>query len=109
MMKKSWFFLDDTAKLAFAAAVGTKLAAYVDDVEMMDENHMGRRWATAICHILDERYDRLTEEELGWLVKGMLGDMFRETFWGHVALIDARVIRRNDSEIRIAYCVALFE
>ena len=108
-MKKSWFFLDDDALLAFAASVGLKLTAYVDAVEMVDENSMARRWATASCHILEEKYSGLTEDELGWLVKGMIGDMLRRTFWGHEFLVEARVHLYSGEEVKIAYLTEVFE
>lgn len=108
-MRRSSFVLDEEAQLAFAAAVGMKLAACVDEVEMLDENHKARRWAAVKCHQLEKKYERLTEAELGWIVEGILVDMLRNTFWGQEFWVNARVSLRNNDKIQIAYRIKIFE
>ena len=108
-MRRTWYFLPDEALLGFAASVGMRMMDCVTEQEMVDENHMARRWATVRGHLLEAKYDGLTEEELGWLAEGMLRKVIQETVWGHEAMVKAQVHLYGDSAVSIAYLVELFE
>ncbi len=108
-MKPSFFFLENEAKLAFAAAVGTKLAAYVDGVEMRDENHRDQRWAVVKCHLLNEEYTALSDTALAWIVEGMVRDMLQKAFWGHMFEVQARIIFRSETAVEIGFIASVFD
>lgn len=108
-MERAWLILDDDLKLMIVNYIGKKMTVVVDDVEMIDENHMSRRWAVARCHILLEKYSKLTEEELGMVVAGFVRKVLRNAFGCFEFLVDARVSLYGRDEIRIGIFFEVFE
>ncbi len=96
MRTKTYILSDGQEKYVVGAALRNSFKN-VQFEEFIEEKEMDRCWTQFTASHLAERYQKLGETELGWILEQKIATLLVDVYWGHAFSVTVQVSRNYNT------------